>query len=108
MGEIVFKAFVIVLTIYLMFGFILNKICELKNDRWHNFSYKKPDEEKEYLVCLKNQKMKVSTYNLKNLCFEQKDVVAWRELPEGNEVVSKMMKNPAGYLIGKKKDINVQ
>ena len=108
MEEIVFKAFVIILTIYLMFGFILNKICELKNDRWHNFSYKKPDEEKEYLVCLKNQKMKVSTFNLKNISFDQKDVVAWRELPEGNEVVSKMMKNPAGYLIGKKKDINVQ
>lgn len=103
MGQIIFKVCVIALTVYMMFGFILNKICELKNDRWHNFSLTKPKEEKEYLVCLNNEKMKISTYSEKNLCFEQKNVVAWRELPESNIVVQKMMKNPVGYLKNKKK-----
>ena len=103
MAEIVFKVCVIALTVYLMFGFILNKICELKNDRWHNFSFTKPKEEKDYLVCLKNEKMKVSTYNMKTRSFECKDVVAWRELPESNAVIQKMMKNPVGYLKNAKK-----
>ncbi len=103
MAETVFKVCVIALTVYMMFGFILNKICELKNDRWHNFSFSKPKEGGDYLVCLKNEKMKVCSFNPKTISFDSKDVVAWRELPESNVVVQKMMKNPVGYLIDKKK-----
>ena len=78
------------------------KICELKNDRWHNFAYYKPSDEKKYLVVTKDMEIEVAEYEPKDFEFKGYDVVSWRELPLANDVIARIQKNPFGF--GRKKN----
>ncbi len=97
MWETVFKVCVILLTIYLLTGFILSKICELKGLVWISTQKEFPEDGQRCLICYKDGTVDDGIWNSKTLSFGDKRAVLWRPFPKGGKDINKMILNPLGF-----------
>lgn len=97
MLEIIFKVCVILLTVYLLTGFILSKICELKGLVWISTQKEFPEDGQRCLICCKDGTVDDGIWDGKTLSFGKKQAFLWRPFPKSGKEINRIIMNPFGF-----------